>query len=225
MGAVPAEGVVTDGVRPLRDYEAIRRIRSMTIDVVEVTAPSLVLGSGQSAGIVRHAEGFELRRRRGGGGVVLLRPGDLWIDAWIPADDVRWDHDVRRQSMVVGEWWRVAIATVTGTPVTLFDGPARPGPAPSACFASLAPGEVTYAGAKLVGLSQWRAREGALVAGVLPIGDSRPLARHLTDRVEPALLAHPSQASLGLLGRTRELARAVVAAAGAPIVQTSTVLR
>jgi lipoate-protein ligase A len=208
---------VSDGVRPLRNYGSLRRRREFTLETIEVTALAVVLGSSQNANVLGDIGSDLVLRRRGGGGVVLLRPGDLWIDAWIPGNDPRWTHDVLRQSIAVGEWWRSAIRAVSGHPVEVHARAASAGPAPVVCFAALSPGEVVLDGAKVVGLTQWRVREGALVSGVLPRSDSRELAGRLASPVDPLSLQHPSQESLGLAGRERDLEVALQAAAGLPV--------
>jgi lipoate---protein ligase len=134
----------------------------------------LVLGSTQAATLVdgeRLAEaGVELVRRRSGGGAVLLAPGNqVWADLWVPFGDPLWSAEPRRSAELVGEWWAAALA---GTPVGAAapisvhrGGPVDPGAGALVCFAGVGPGEVVVGGRKLVGLAQWRSREGALVHG------------------------------------------------------------
>ena len=138
------------------------------------------------------AGGVEVVRRRGGGGAVYLEPGDhLWIDAWIPRGDALWSVDVALAAEWVGAWWLTALAEVTagggggredgvGVGVDAGGGVGRGGGGDNAawsvhrgrsvpgelgelvCFAGRGPGEVFVGDRKLVGLSQWRSREGAL---------------------------------------------------------------
>ncbi len=128
----------------------------------------MVLGSTQDPGLLNTAAvadlGAQVVRRRGGGGVVLLLPGDhLWFDAWIPRDDPLWRDDVSHAAVWAGEWWRDALETVGITGTTVHRGGAVSGPHPSICFSGRGPGEVIApSGAKIMGLSQWRSREGAL---------------------------------------------------------------
>jgi lipoate-protein ligase A len=134
----------------------------------EVARPTLVLGSTQSAELV---DGNALRRRdmdqarrRGGGGAVYLEPGaQLWLDAWIPRDDPLWRVDVSAAAEWVGTWWVEALAGLGHHDFDVHTGRASPGRLGElVCFAGRGPGEVFHGGRKVVGLSQWRAREGAL---------------------------------------------------------------
>jgi lipoate-protein ligase A len=128
----------------------------------------LVLGSTQRADIVdahRASElGTDVVRRRGGGGAVLLLPGDhLWIDAWIPRGDPLWKADVGVAAGWAGRWWAAALASFGAPECIVYEGRAVPGPHGAlVCFSGLGPGEVFHHGHKVMGLSQWRSREGAL---------------------------------------------------------------
>lgn len=142
--------------------------------VRSVDRPILVLGSTQAATVVdlprlRHA-GVELVRRRSGGGAVLLGPGaQVWVDMWVPRDDSLWSDEPRRSAERVGEWWAASLSLGLSPGdgrVTVHRGPAVPGPAGDlVCFAGVGAGEVLVDGRKLVGLAQWRSRQGALVHG------------------------------------------------------------
>lgn len=145
--------------RELPDRHAVARL---------VDRPTLVLGSTQLDEVVdadRAAEmGVDLVRRRSGGGVVLLLPGDhLWIDAWVPTGDPLWDADVSRAAGWVGAWWRAALGGLHVGTCAVHEGRASPGTHGAlVCFAGRGPGEVFHDGRKVVGVSQWRSREGAL---------------------------------------------------------------
>jgi lipoate-protein ligase A len=134
----------------------------------EVDRPTLVLGSTQPTELVApwvlRERGVELARRRGGGGAVFLRPGDhIWMDAWIPRDDPLWAHDVSRAAEWVGAWWTAALEDLGAHGFEVHIGRSVPGEhGELVCFAGRGPGEVLHAGRKVVGLSQWRSREGAL---------------------------------------------------------------
>jgi lipoate-protein ligase A len=139
--------------------------------VREVAHATLVLGSTQPADLVSPdalREGaVELVRRRGGGGAVYLEPGrQLWVDAWVPRDDPLWEHDVSVAAEWVGRWWMEALAVAgVGAPggFSLHAGRSVPGALGDlVCFAGRGPGEVFSDDRKVVGLSQWRSREGAL---------------------------------------------------------------
>lgn len=130
--------------------------------------PLLVLGSTQDADAFDPAAaaraGVEMVRRRSGGGAVLLEPGDpLWVDAWLPRGDPLWSDDVVGAAGWVGEWWAAALATAGATGLAVHRGGSVPAPwADVLCFAGIGPGEVTVAGRKVVGVAQWRCRQGAL---------------------------------------------------------------
>ena len=49
-----------------------------------------------------------------------------------------------------------------------------------ACFAGLGPGELTLGDQKILGISQWRVREGALVSSVLAVEPPGDLGRYLS---------------------------------------------
>ena len=130
---------------------------------------ALVLGSTQADGAVDRgactAGGFDVVRRRSGGGAVLVQPGGLvWVDLFVPADDALWQPDVGRSAWWVGETWATALVAEGLGGAEVWKGAMlrRPWSA-QVCFAGLAAGEVTLAGgAKVIGISQRRARHGAL---------------------------------------------------------------
>jgi lipoate-protein ligase A len=137
----------------------------------------LVLGSTQPVELVLpvalRERSVELVRRRGGGGAVYLEPGGyLWVDAWIPRDDVLWAHDVSVAAEWVGQWWVEAfgatgvgngVGAVSSGGLSVHTGRSEPGTLGDlVCFAGRGPGEVFFEDRKIVGLSQWRSREGAL---------------------------------------------------------------
>ena len=138
-----------------------------SVRVVEVTGRAVVLGSTQAAdtvdsGVAR-ASGLEVVRRRSGGGAVLVAPGELlWVDAFVPTGDRYWSPDVGRAAHWLGAVWAGALAT-SGVEASWHDGGLVTAPwSRLVCFAGLGPGEVCVSGAKVVGLSQRRTREGAL---------------------------------------------------------------
>jgi lipoate-protein ligase A len=151
---------------PLFDVE---RFRSEPVRLVEnrvVDRPTLVLGSTQPPELVDpdalRERGVELVRRRGG--AVFREPAaQLWVDAWIPCDDPLWQRDVSLGAEWVGAWWTQALAELGAHGFEVHSGRSLPGAfGELVCFAGRGPGEVFSAGRKVVGLSQWRAREGAL---------------------------------------------------------------
>ncbi|MCY3863234.1 MAG: hypothetical protein OXG67_14910 [bacterium] len=125
---------------------------------------ALVLGSAQSEKIAAGeiTDGTGIVRRRSGGGAVLVAPGDsVWIDVVISRNDPLWDDDVNRAPLWLGQAWRVALASLevpAGVVLDRYD----PGPwGRLACFASKGPGEVLVGEAKVVGITQRRARNTA----------------------------------------------------------------
>jgi lipoate-protein ligase A len=152
-------------VRELFDPEVLRAMGRRVAFARRVDRPTLVLGSTQPAGLVDEVAlqdaGIELVRRRSGGGAVLLEPERcVWMDTWVPRADPLWHDDVARSRTWIGEWWTAAI----GSPeLRVHTGP----PVSSAwsdllCFAGIDAGEVVAVGRKVVGVAQWRSRQGAL---------------------------------------------------------------
>lgn len=131
-----------------------------------------MLGSAQAASDFDDARlaaaGLELVRRRSGGGAVLVAPGrQVWLDVFVPDGDALADTDVGRSFHWLGEAYAKAIAAVLGTSreqarIEVNRGPVRATPwSRVLCYAGLGAGEVTVAGAKVVGMSQRRERSGA----------------------------------------------------------------
>ena len=174
MGALPGGGVLSVGAAGLAAWFDVDAFRSAGRRVVlrSVTRPVLVLGSTQDAAVADPsrlgAAGVTLVRRRSGGGAVLLLPdAQCWVDVWVPRDDPLWSPEPRRSAERVGEWWAASLPAGIGPgPVHVHRGPMMAGPAGHlVCFAGVGAGEVLVGGRKLVGLAQWRSREGALVHG------------------------------------------------------------
>jgi lipoate-protein ligase A len=180
----------------LYDYDALRKEPEATMYVVRAQRATLVLGSTQSPEILdaQRAGETPLRRRRGGGGLVLVQPGDLWIDWWIPADDPRWRRDVHASSRMVGEWWADVLRAVVPGVVTVHDGPLAGDRAYRlVCFAGRGPGEVFVDGVKVVGVTQWRVREGMFVSTIMlahPSSDVLPYLLEIPDGIGRALEHH-----------------------------------
>ena len=95
---------------------------------------------------------------------MYLGPGEqLWLDAWVPRDDPLWAADVSVAAEWVGAWWIEALAGIGQQGFVVHRGRSVPGAfGDLVCFAGRGPGEVFHGAAKVVGLSQWRARQGAL---------------------------------------------------------------
>lgn len=192
-----------DGVEELYDYDALRAIREPSVFVVHAAQPTVVLGSRQRADLLTNEfrRSRAIRRRRGGGGIVLLDPDDLWVDWWIPAGDSRWTTDLRETSRRAGNRWRVALGDVHDGEFVVHDGPLEVDAGFGVvCFAGRGPGEVFLKNRKVVGVTQWRVREGTFVSTVLHGHATLPLVAGLVD---PPLgianaLDHHTVESLGL---------------------------
>ena len=178
MGALPGRGLLNErspgssgGASPPAEWFDVERWRTRVERTVAVRRPTtsiLVLGSSQSDAVVdqdrARRAGTSVLRRRSGGGAVLVGPEDpLWFDLWLPRGDPLWEDDVVAGSFWVGEWWAEALRAIGIDEPTVRRGPSIPAPwSGLVCFAGLGPGEVSVDGRKVVGVSQWRSRQGAL---------------------------------------------------------------
>jgi lipoate---protein ligase len=150
------------------DVDALRAQRQPLVLWRSVAGPAVVLGSSQSAALVPVAAaqraGYAVLRRRGGGGIVHLAPADpLCVDVWLPSADALWEDDVVRATRWLGQAWAAALEHLGVAGALVHEGP----PSTSAagrgvCFGGIGPGEVSVGGRKVVGISQWRCRDGAL---------------------------------------------------------------
>jgi len=194
----------------LFDVERFRTAPARVAAAPEIARATLVLGSTQPAELpfpdAVRTRGVEVVRRRGGGGAVYLEPGDhLWMDAWIPRDDPLWNADVSAAAEWVGAWWRRALAQfgVHDSSLHVHRGRWVPGElGVLVCFAGRGPGEVFVGDRKLVGLSQWRSREGALFSSCAYVRwDPRPMIElfNLDDPTRSGLADDLASAGIGLL--------------------------
>jgi len=145
------------------------------VRLIVPTEPAVVLGSTQPESDLDRsrvaAAGFAVGRRRSGGGAVLVGPGQaLWLDVVIPKGDAHWCVDVGRAFWWLGEVWAAALESVgVGGAEVWRRGLIRTSWSDRVCFAGRGPGEVTVAGAKVVGMAQRRTRAGAHFQCAVPI--------------------------------------------------------
>jgi lipoate-protein ligase A len=155
-----------------------------------VTAPGLVLGrlphDPRLDPDAAARAGVRVVRRGSGGGPVLWDAGLLSLDVVLPRGHPLAPDDVVAAYRWLGEAIAAALRTLGVGDVEVIavqaarEARRRQGPAADACFGGLSPHEVLAAGRKVVGLSQARRRQGALLqAGLLMHLDARLLARLL----------------------------------------------
>jgi lipoate---protein ligase len=137
----------------------------------------------------------EHRRSSGGAPeVVYVAPDHLvWIDVVIGRDDPAWDDDIVRSFLWLGDVWAEALGSLGVADVEVHRGAlVRTSLSDLVCFAGLGAGEVSVAGAKVVGLSQRRTSVGArFQTACLLRWDPAPLVRALgLDAAQGDALAH-----------------------------------
>ena len=147
------------------DFHSFEPPASRGVWSCTVESPALILGSSQLPDVVSIAcaqeRGIEVVRRGSGGGVVFVHPDDsVWIDVTIPRNDDLWVDDVAGSMLWLGDVFVDALSPwVDGS---VYRGAFDAGPSGrDVCFASTSPGEVFVDGAKVVGISQRRTRDGA----------------------------------------------------------------
>jgi lipoate-protein ligase A len=155
------------------DPESLLGERPSAVVVMEPTDRAVVLGSSQPDDLVDAAAaaraGLAVTRRRSGGGIVVTGAADaLWVDVLLAPTHARASADVDKAAIEIGSVWRDALLSLGGPADTgggaleVHRGPALHREAGRiVCFGGLGPGELTLAGAKLLGMSQRRARWGA----------------------------------------------------------------
>lgn len=192
---------MNDGVEELYDYDVLRGLEHPTMLSVRVAEPTIVLGSSQSVELLRDGgSGRPVRRRRGGGGAVLIHPDDAWVDWWLPATDERWVFDVHAASALAGSWWREALLAQSVEAV-MHEGSVEDDPAfRVACFSGRGPGELFVDQRKVLGVTQWRVREGLFLSTIIHTFPSVALLDSLATVPEglAEALGHHGTASLGI---------------------------
>ncbi len=155
------------------DPEELLGGRRSAVVLMTPTDRALVLGSSQPDSLVDReaatAAGFAVARRRSGGGIVVTGADDaVWIDVVLAPSHPRSHADVDKAAAEIGGVWRDALVSLSGgltadqAGLEVHEGPSVHREAGRIlCFGGLGPGEVTLQGAKLVGISQRRARWGA----------------------------------------------------------------
>ena len=136
------------------------------VEVLDITAPALVLGSTQPESdvddVAVEATGIDVVRRRSGGGAVLLLPERAtWVDVTIGRDDTLWQDDVALAFHWLGAAWADAVRRLGADGQVHLGRPVETAWSRRVCFAGLGSGEVVVDGRKLVGISQRRTRDGA----------------------------------------------------------------
>lgn len=167
------------------------------------TDAAVVLGRGQRD--AADVPGHERLQRPSGGGAVLMDDDLLSLDIVLPPDHP-WlaDPDLAAVFDPVGDAWAAALTDLGVPDVAIHRGAAtasRLGPADrrplaEVCYASLGRGEVTSGGRKIVGLSQRRRKQGALIqCGMLHVWKPGPLIAALGVEVASAAI---EAAAIGL---------------------------
>ncbi len=153
--------------------------------------PALVLGTGQRLDAVDRAAcaaaGISIHRRSSGGTAVLMTPEFVMLDIVLPTSHPFYTSDVTESYRWLGSVW-VATLDLLGLSAQLLtiaearaDAQALDDLTRRACFGGRSPYEVLVSARKLVGFSQVRRRQGALLqAGLYTTWSPRQL---------PALLA------------------------------------
>lgn len=174
--------------------------------------PALILGSGQKLSDIDAAAcasaGVQVHRRASGGTAVLFMPGFLMQDIALPRADPLYLDDVSESYRWLGAVWADALDAlgVPAEPVSVAaaraDSQATDALVRRACFGGISPYEVMTGGRKLVGFSQVRRRQGALLqVGVYSHWPGRALAELLAlDESERADLVRRLDARVCGLG-------------------------
>lgn len=151
------------------------------------TDAAIVLGRGQRT--ATPVPGHVQVQRPSGGGAVLMDADLLSLDVVLPAGHP-WlaEDDLGAVFDPIGRAWAAALTDLgvvgaevhTGPATATRLGPPEQRPLAEVCYASLGRSEVVVDGRKLVGLSQRRRRQGALVqCGIMRRWNPSPLIEAL----------------------------------------------
>lgn len=146
----------------------MRNISSRTISFIDITRNALVLGSSQGQNDFELSALSEfnaelVKRKSGGGAVYLYKQGQVWIDISIPKSDPMYRTDVSSSFEPIGEIFLEILKGWIGSDLAIHKGKLLGGEIGRLiCFAGIGPGEVTFEGSKLVGISQRRTALGSV---------------------------------------------------------------
>jgi len=183
---------------PRFSVDEFRVVDHPLIVLRHVDVATIVLGSTQDESLINASSGVEIVRRRGGGGAVFLDAQCVtWIDLWIPRDDPCHRSDVQTAMVLIGELFRDALGQLGVHGATVLDATHRVTPS-AVCFASSGPGEVMIGSNKIVGMTAWRGREGALFQTALYQRQPAPLHTLLAIPEREPTEAVATLASLGI---------------------------
>lgn len=174
----------------------------------QVESPALVVGVGQPLDSFDHlaaaAQGIAVHRRASGGTAVLMTTDFLMLDVALPAGHWLLTPDVTQSYRWFGELWVAALACcgidVHSLPVEVARARQLPkdDPLRQICFGHCAPYEIVEHERKLVGFSQIRRRNGAILqAGCY---------RHWRPELLTSLLSHSPSDKADLTARLRSRA-------------------
>lgn len=148
--------------------DPMRNIAQRTCSFVRITRNALVLGSSQnresvSEETLRELDAELVTRRSGGGAVYLEMDGQLWIEISVPRRDPLFRNDLAESFIPIGEMFVSLLREFALPDISIHLGRLEVSDAASAiCFAGLGPGEVTFEGAKIVGIAQRRTALGSV---------------------------------------------------------------
>lgn len=207
----PHNGVVTGWIIR-RSTGPAQRFHDLDPDAVtgheiwihRVDRPAVIFGSTQVPDRFEGEQRFtgariEVCRRRSGGGLVIVQPGDVWIDAIVPHLSPLHDDDVGLAFRWLGRVWLDALRPqltgpgIDGRDLHLAEPPPgrRAAGRPFFCFADAGHGEVLHRDRKVVGISQRRTRHWTRLQSLLvAVWDPEEIDA-LVDEAFAGAAAHP----------------------------------